>query len=117
MRSQSVCVARWVRPAISILRTSYSGGLGQEWEYDCMLFLGEALLCDNVLCWFFSGLSYVTSVVSFFQKSNCFWFGFAFATFLCFVISFLDFIIVFKRIIYPVLSWDNPVWVPLVFIS
>ena len=37
--------------------------------------------------------------------------------FLCFIISFLDFIIVFKRINYPVLSWVNPVWVPLVFFS
>ena len=39
------------------------------------------------------------------------------ATFLCFMISFLDFIIVFKRINYPVLNWVNPVWVPLVFFS
>ena len=34
-----------------------------------------------------------------------------------FIISFLDFIIVFKRINYPVLNWVNPVWVPLVFFS
>ena len=39
------------------------------------------------------------------------------STFLCFIISFLDFIIVFKRINYPVLNWVNPVWVPLVFFS
>ena len=39
------------------------------------------------------------------------------ATFLCFIISFLDFIIVFKRINYPVLNWVNPVWVSLVFFS
>ena len=37
--------------------------------------------------------------------------------FLCFIISFLDFIIVFKRINYPVLNWVNPVWVPLVSFS
>ena len=37
--------------------------------------------------------------------------------FLCLIISFLDFIIVFKRINYPVLNWVNPVWVPLVFFS
>ena len=37
--------------------------------------------------------------------------------FLCFIISFVDFIIVFKRINYPVLSWVNPVWIPLVFFS
>ena len=39
------------------------------------------------------------------------------STFLCFIISFLDFIIVFKRINYPVLNWVNPVWVPLVSFS
>ena len=39
------------------------------------------------------------------------------STFLCFIISFVDFIIVFKRINYPVLSWVNPVWVPLVLFS
>ena len=31
---------------------------------------------------FFSGFSYVTLVVSFFQKSNCFWFGFVLRLFL-----------------------------------
>ena len=65
----------------------------------------------------FSGFSYVTLVVSFFQKSNCFWFLFCLTTFLCFFISFLDFIIVFIRINYPVLSSVNPVWLPLVFFS
>ena len=65
----------------------------------------------------FSGLSYVTLVVSFFQKSNCFWFAFVLRLFCVFFISFLDFIIVFKRINFPVLSWVNPVWVPLVFFS
>ena len=39
------------------------------------------------------------------------------STFLCFIISFLDFIIVFKRINYPVLNWVYPVWVPLVSFS
>ena len=64
------------------------------------------------------GLSYVSLVVSFFQKSNCFFLVWVcLATFLCFIISFLDFIIVFKRINYPVLNWVNPVWVPLVFFS
>ena len=64
----------------------------------------------------FSGLSYVTLVLSFFQKS--FFFGLSLSyDFLCFIISFLDFIIVFKRINYPVLRWVNPVWVLLVFFS
>ena len=37
--------------------------------------------------------------------------------FFVFIISFLDFIKVFKRIIYPVFNWVNSVWVPLVFFS
>ena len=53
----------------------------------------------------------------FFQKSNCFWYGFVFRLFCVLLFLFLDFIIVFKRINYPVLNWVNPVWVPLVFFS
>ena len=52
----------------------------------------------------------------FFQKSSCFGLGLSCDLFV-FFISFLDFIIVFKRINYPVLNWINPVWVPLVFFS
>ena len=37
--SQSVDVARWVRPAIEHTQDVLFGGLGQEWEYDFMLFL------------------------------------------------------------------------------
>ena len=37
--SQSVDVARWVRQAIEHAQDVLSGGLGQRWEYDCMLFL------------------------------------------------------------------------------
>ena len=37
--------------------------------------------------------------------------------FFVFIISFLYFLIVFKRINYAVLNWVNPVWVPLVFFS
>ena len=32
-------VARWVRPAIEHAQDVLPGGLGQEWEYDCMRFL------------------------------------------------------------------------------
>ena len=39
MWSQSVDVARWVRPAIEHAQDVLSGGLGQEWEYDFKLFL------------------------------------------------------------------------------
>ena len=35
--SQSVDVARWVRPAIEHAQDVLSAGLGQEWEYDFML--------------------------------------------------------------------------------
>ena len=84
-----------------------------------------------ISCGFCEGSCYVTTfyvgfvvvfpfvllVMSFFQKANCSWYGFVFRLFLCFIISFLDFIIVFKRINYPVLNWVNPVWVPLVSFS
>ena len=116
MWSQSVGVARWVRPAISMLRTSFSGGLGQEWEYDFMLFLREVLLCNNIKCWFFLVFLMLLWLCPF-SKIKLFLVWVCLTTFLCFIIFFLDFIIVFKRINYPVLSWVNPVWVPLVFFS
>ena len=65
------------------------------------------------LLWFF--LCLVGNVL--FPKSKLFVVWFCLSTFLCFIISFLDFIIVFKRINYPVLNWVNPVWVPLVSFS
>ena len=36
MWSQSVDVVRWVRTAIEHAQDVLSGGLGQEWEYDCI---------------------------------------------------------------------------------
>ena len=42
-------VAQWVRPAIEHAQDVLSGGLGQEWEYDIMLFLLGVLLCVNIL--------------------------------------------------------------------
>ena len=39
MWSQSVDEARWVNPAIEHAQDVLAGGLGQEWEYDIMLFL------------------------------------------------------------------------------
>ena len=56
-------------------------------------------------------------VVSFFSKIKLFLVWICLSTFLCFIISFVDFIIVFKRRNYPVLNWVNPVWVPMVFFS
>ena len=40
-----------------------------------------------------------------------------FCDFFCCIVSFLDLVMVFKKINYPVLSWFNPVWVPWVFFS
>ena len=65
----------------------------------------------------FSGLSYFTFGWVLFSKIKLFLVWVCLTTFLCFVISFLDFILVFKRINYPVLNWVNSVWVPLVFFS
>ena len=46
MWSQSVDVARWVRPAIEHAQDVLSGGLGQEGEYDFVLvFLRAPVLC------------------------------------------------------------------------
>ena len=56
-------------------------------------------------------------IVSFFSKIELFLVWVCLSTFLCFIISFVDFIIVFNRINYPVLSWVNPLRVPLVFFS
>ena len=63
----------------------------------------------------FSELSYVVYGCVLFSKIKLFLVWVCLSTFFCLIISFVDFVIVFKRIIYPVLSWVNPVWVPLVF--
>ena len=87
-----------------------------------------------ISCWFFKGSCFVLTFLFFFCYMICL-FSFCFvgcvlfskkklflvwvclATFWCFIVSFLDLVIVFKRINYPVLSWFNPVWVPWVFFS
>ena len=120
MWSQSVDVARWVRPAIEHAQDVLSGGLGQEWEYDFVL----------CLVWFFKGPCFVLTfyVILFFVfllfrwlcpfLKNQIGFGLGLScVFWCFIVSFLDLVIVFKRIRYPVLSWFNPVWVLWVFFS
>ena len=68
-----------------------------------MLVFYGVLFCVNFLCcvcyWFFP---FVVLVVSFSQKSNCLvWV--CLSTFWCFILSFLDLSIVFKRINYRVL--------------
>ena len=63
-----------------------------------------------------SGFSYVVYGCVLFSKIELFLVWVCLSTFLCFIISFVDFIIVFKRINYPVLSWVNPVWVPFFFL-
>ena len=75
MWSQSVGVARWVRPTIEHAQDVLSGGLGQEWEYDVMLFLLGVLLCVNILFCVFSGFSLV---VSFFKNQIVFGLGLSF---------------------------------------
>ena len=65
-----------------------------------MLFFYGVLFCVNLLCrvcfWFFP---FVVLVVSFSQKSNCLvWV--CFSIFWCFILSFLDLSLVFKRINY-----------------
>ena len=53
MCSQSVDVARWVRPAIEHAQDVLSGGLGQEWEFDFGLVLQGVLFCVNFYVIFF----------------------------------------------------------------
>ena len=68
-----------------------------------------------ILCWFFEGSCFVlTFLLSYFLFSFCFvgyvlfskiklfLFWVCLATFWCFIVSFLDLVIVFKRINYPV---------------
>ena len=76
MWSQSVDVARRVRPAIEHAQDFLSGGLGQEWEHDFMLVFEGVLFCANVFVILFLVFPFVTLVVSFSQKSNCFLLGF-----------------------------------------
>ena len=52
----------------------------------------------------------------FFKNQIVFGLGLSYEFFV-FYYFFLRLIIVLKRINYPVLSWVNPVWVPLVFFS
>ena len=57
-----------------------------------------------VTSFFLLVFSFVVLVLSFSQKSNSlFWV--CFSTFLCFVLLCSDLKVVFKRIIYPVLTW------------
>ena len=83
-----------------------------------------------ISCWFFEGSCFVLTfyvifslvfllllwLCSFFKKLIIFGLGLS-CDFFCFIISFSDLVIVFKRINYPFLSWSNPVWVPWVFFS
>ena len=83
-----------------------------------------------ISCWFFKGSCFVLTFLLFyflfsfcfvgcvlFSKNKLFLVCACLATFWCFIVSFLDLIIVFKSINYPVLSWFNPNWVPWVFFS
>ena len=96
MWSQSVGVAQWVRPAISMLRTSFSGGLARNGSMISCCFFERSCYVLTFYVGFFSDFSYVTLVVSFFKNQIVFGWV-CLTTFLCFIISFLDFIIVFKE--------------------
>ena len=61
--------------------------------------------------WFFPFLSWLCP----FLKSSNRFFWICLSTFLCFVLLCSDLKVVFKRIVYPVLSCVNPAWVPWVF--
>ena len=116
MWSQSVDVARWVRPAIEHAEDVLFGGLGQEGEYDFVLvFKGSCFVLTFFVIFFFVFLLFRCCVL--FSKIKLFLVWVCLATFWCFIVSFLDLVRVFKRINYPVLSWFNPVWVPRVFFS
>ena len=74
------------------------------------------MFCGNIIWWFFwVFLCYLWLCPFFIIELFLVWV--CLSTFLCLNISFVGFIIVFKRINNPVLSWVNPVWVPLVLFS
>ena len=102
--SQSVDVARWVRPALEQAQDVLSGGLGQEWSISsCSFFVGSFFVFD-LLSLFYYCFFFVFVLVSCSQKSNrLVWV--CLSTFLGFTHLLLDLKVVFKRIIYPVLSW------------
>ena len=101
--SQSVDVARWVTPAIEHAQDVLFGGFGQESGYNFMLFFGGSCFSSTFRSFFIIGFFFFVLVVSFSQKSNClFWV--CLSTFWFFFLC-SDLRIVFKRRIYPVLSW------------
>ena len=81
----------------------------------CWFFKGSCLVFTFVLYYFLFSFCFVGCVL--FSKIKLFVVWICLATFWCFIVSFLDLVIVFKRITYPVLSWFNPVWIPWVFFS
>ena len=97
-------VTRRVRLAIEHAQDVLSGELGQEWEYNFMLsFLGDPVCVQPFVPFFYWFFPFFVLVVFFSQKSNRFvWV--CLSTFWCLVLSCSDLRVVFKRIIYPVLS-------------
>ena len=82
----------------------------------CCFFEGSCFVLTLHVGFFWSFLCYFW-LCPFFKNQIVFGLGLSFDFFVFFIISFVDFIIVFKRLNYPVLNWVNPVWVPLVFFS
>ena len=79
----------------------------------CWFFKGSFFVLTFVLYYFLFSFCFVGCVL--FSKIKLFLVLVCLATFWCVIVSFLDLVIVIKRINYPVLSWFNPVWVPWVF--
>ena len=103
--SQRVDVARWVRPAIEHAQDVLFWWVRPEVRVSFRaLFLEGPVLVQTFMPFLLLVFSFVVSVLSFLQISNCsFWV--CLPTFWCFVLLCSDSKVVLKRIIYPVLSW------------
>ena len=74
-------VARWVRPAIEHAQDVLPGGLGQEWDMIACGFCERSCYVTTFYVGFVVVFLMFLLVVSFFQKSNCLWYGFVFRLF------------------------------------
>ena len=103
--SQSGDVKRWVRPTIEHAQNILSWWVKPEMkvEFRALFLEGPVLIQLFVLFFIISGF-FCFLVMSFSQKSNClFWVSLS--TFWCFVFLCSVLKVVFKRIIYLLLSW------------
>ena len=104
--SQSVDVARKVRPPIGHAQDVISGGLGQEWEYETMLsFCGGPVCVQPFVLFLLLVFSFFLSWLCPFLKNQIVFFWVCRSTFWCFVLLCSVLKVFFKRTIYPVLIW------------